>query len=196
MAGVVLVAAAGGFLALRARRQPAVEVRPATAEVPPARFTGELATAPDYSPPSPHVVPVPVQVTNVMKMWREAVIARNTDAVLEADRTFLEERARYQQALIESATGDDNATVRAFSTRVLGKFGNTELGPTFLGLLDDPSPPVRENAVWALGQIGNPGAAGELERLQRGDPSPVVRRAAAQALDRHRVAGGVRQGSR
>ena len=190
LASVVLIGAAGAYFALRSRTGPSGDVRPATAGMPPAKFTGELAHAPDYTAPSPHVVPVATQVANVMKMWREAILTRSTDAVLEADRIFLEERARYQQALIDSATTDTDATVRAFSTRVLGKFGNPDLGPTFIRLLGDPSPPVRENAAWALGQIGNPGATDQLRHLRDGDPSPVVRRAAAQALDTRKTAGG------
>lgn len=54
--------------------------------------------------------------------------------------------------------------------------------PSICALLKDPSPPVRGDAAYALGLLGDP-AAGEPLRQALGDPHPDVQEAAREALE-------------
>jgi HEAT repeat protein len=92
--------------------------------------------------------------------------------------------------LIDSAETDAEPRVRAFSTRVLGKFKDPSCAPAFTGLLRNPSEYVRGNAAWALGELHHASGGREaarkalktLRRLQQSDPSNQVRDAAALAV--------------
>ena len=98
--------------------------------------------------------------------------------------TFRQTPARYTAALAASAEGDGNERVRAFSTRVLGKLKNAAEAPLYQRLLTDKSPYVRQNAAWALGELG-PAAApavAELQKASARDPANDVRSAAKAAL--------------
>jgi len=82
--------------------------------------------------------------------------------------------------------------VRAFSTRVLGKYKSPTLADTFDALLADKSPFVRQNAAWALGELAAQAdgraaaqrAVAELRHARAKDPAPDVRTAARGALAR------------
>ena len=104
--------------------------------------------------------------------------------------TFREQPDRYLAALLENAQTDSNERVRAFSTRTLGKLRRPELAPRFRTLLTDTSAYVRQNAAWAIGELG--GAPGgreavrstlaELRRARSRDADVSVRSAAKSAL--------------
>jgi hypothetical protein len=99
-------------------------------------------------------VPREEQVSNVMNLWRSSILARDIEAVGNCDRIFSDQRAVFTPPLVKSARSDADERVRAFSTRMLGKFRDPALVPLFRELIADPSTFVRSNAVWALGELG------------------------------------------
>jgi hypothetical protein len=147
------------------------------------------AAAPGVAAPSPVSQE---QVDTAMSAWRTAVLNKDADTVLALDRAFTELPGPYRAALIKSAETDDNERVRAFSTRVLGKLRTPALVGVFAPLLDDKSPYVRQNAAWALGEMGaRPDGreaarrtVAELQRLGQHDAAKDVRLAASNALNR------------
>jgi hypothetical protein len=130
------------------------------------------------------------EVATMIETWRSAILQRDADTVVRLDLSFRETPDRYLAALVESARLDANERVRAFSTRELGKLARTEVAPQLGQLLGDTSPHVRQNAAWALGELGNvPGgraaarsALPDLKRAQTRDPVGDVRSAARSAL--------------
>jgi HEAT repeats len=125
-----------------------------------------------------------------MDRWRRAILERRTEEILDLDQDFALEPAHYGPLLELSAGNDPDDRVRAFSTRVLGKYKNVAAANVFDRLLADRSEFVRQNAAWALGELaerpsGREAAnrsAGQLRQLQESDASPDVRKAAADAL--------------
>jgi hypothetical protein len=142
----------------------------------------------EVQPASPAALPVEQQVATLMASWRGAILSHDADTVMMCDRTFLGEPRTFTPALLESAQHDGDERVRAFSTRVLGKFEDASLIDGFRKLLEDKSPFVRENAAWGLGQLEAraSNAAGDLEKVRRSDKADSVRRAADEALQRLR----------
>ncbi|HEY6475893.1 MAG TPA: HEAT repeat domain-containing protein [Polyangia bacterium] len=127
---------------------------------------------------------VAAQVDGVMGRWRTAILVKDAPTVIALDMTFRQAPERFTPALAKSAETDDNERVRAFSTRVLGKLKSPDEAPLYQRLLDDKSPYVRQNAAWALGELGSAGspAVAELQRASRSDPANDVRAAAKAAL--------------
>ncbi len=124
------------------------------------------------------------QVEGAMGRWRTAILVKDAHSVIALDQTFRQMPDRYTAALATSAESDENERVRAFSTRVLGKLKNAAEAPLYRRLLADHSPYVRQNAAWALGELG-PGAApavAELQKASARDPATDVRAAAKAAL--------------
>ena len=124
------------------------------------------------------------QVAGAMGRWRTAILVKDAHSVIALDQTFRQMPDRYTAALATSAEGDENERVRAFSTRVLGKLKNAAEAPLYRRLLADQSPYVRQNAAWALGELG-PAAAptvAELQKASARDPATDVRAAAKAAL--------------
>jgi HEAT repeat protein len=119
-----------------------------------------------------------------MTAWRIAILNKSPDQVESLDRAFAEHRAAFIPALMESAGGDPEPRVRAFSTRVLGKLQATESRGLMHRLLGDGSEYVRFNAAWAIGELADREATAELERLERRDRSEMVRRSARESLRR------------
>ena len=99
-------------------------------------------------------VPREEQVANIMNLWRSSILARDVEGVGSCDRIFGDQRALFTPPLVKSARSDPDERVRAFSTRVLGKFRDRALVPIFRELLADRSGFVRRNAAWALGEMG------------------------------------------
>jgi hypothetical protein len=162
---------------------------PSTATTPaPGGFLAGTPSPEPAVPLAPNEPPVEKQIDAMMKAWREAILGRDPDMVMMCDRTFVGDPLTFTPALVKSAQSDSDQRVRAFSTRVLGKFVDPTLIEVFRGLLADPNPHVRENAVWALGELGERagGLAGVLDKARRGDKAEQVRRAAAAALDKVR----------
>jgi len=199
--GVVVLFLAAG-LALRVwkgHRPPVVAERPAHApkgdpwkDFPAGTFVTRPFEAPDAGAPvdwfSKNVTPN--QVDDAMKAWRQAILDRQKDTVLTLDEAFTLLPGLYGPALLKSAQTDDDERVRAFSTRVLGKFRNPRLVGDFMRLLADKSPFVRENAAWALGELAKvPGGRGlaqeavdALRQVAGDDPATQVKAAATNAL--------------
>ena len=132
------------------------------------------------------------QVAAAMGSWRQAILGKDPNAVLALDAGFRGNPGRFAPALVKLAATDENERVRAFSTRVLGKLEAPALAGAFADLLEDKSPYVRQNAAWALGELGaRPDgrqaaqrAATELRRLEQYDAASDVRVAANSALKR------------
>jgi hypothetical protein len=188
VAAVLVGAVSAGLWTVR--RSPTQPARSLPA--PPAGgFVGTPAPAPQLA----RIGPTDQQVLAVMQVWRQAILARDADSVMKCDASFLGDGPAFTPALVDSARADANERVRAFSTRVLGKLGDPKLAEVFRGLLEDPSPFVRENAAWALGELGRPGsvAAGDLAKVKKHDKAETVRRAAGEALDRIRGGAPVRR---
>jgi hypothetical protein len=180
VAALAAVAVGGGLLLFRPGSSPAPQVRP---EAAPPRLSG----APPYpAPPSDPVDAALLPVQALMDQWRLAILKRSPDEVLACDAAFLDDPSRYKDALVASAQTDSADQVRAFSTRVLGKFKDPSLVPVFRRMLTDPHRFVRENAAWALGEMGSREAARDLARVARTDPAENVRSAAAQAVQQLR----------
>jgi HEAT repeats len=127
---------------------------------------------------------VAAQVAGLMERWRTAILVKDAATVIALDMTFRQAPQRFTPALAKSAETDPNERVRAFSTRVLGKLKNTDEAPLYKRLLEDKSPYVRQNAAWALGELGSAGtpAVAQLQRASRSDPAKDVRVAAKAAL--------------
>ena len=124
------------------------------------------------------------QVEETMGRWRTAILVKDAPSVVALDLTFRQMPDRYTAALATSAESDGNERVRAFSTRVLGKLKNGVEAPLYQRLLADKSPYVRQNAAWALGELG-PAAApavAELQKASARNPANDVRAAAKAAL--------------
>lgn len=127
---------------------------------------------------------IAAQVAGVMGRWHAAILAKDAPTVIAIDTTFRQAPDRFLVALAKSAETDENERVRAFSTRVLGKLKSPDEAPLYRRLLADKSPYVRQNAAWALGELGTAGApaVAELQRASRNDPATDVRAAAKAAL--------------
>jgi HEAT repeat protein len=127
-----------------------------------------------------------------MSRWRIAVVGKDAETVVALDLTFRQLPDLYTDALAKSAETEANERVRAFSTRVLGKLKRPDQEPLYERLLTDKSVYVRQNAAWALGELGaaDPGrtaaehAVSELRHVHARDPANEVRLAAKDALNK------------
>ena len=145
-------------------------------------FAGVGAELPPPAPETPEMTAK--QVEGAMGRWRTAILVKDAPSVIALDLTFRQLPDRYSAALAATAESDGNERVRAFSTRVLGKLKNAARAPLYRRLLTDKSPYVRQNAAWALGELG-PAAApavAELQKASARDPANDVRAAAKAAL--------------
>lgn len=151
--------------------------------------TGPASPVAREAPPRPAAsvsaeppVPLEERVRQVMEKWRRAIVGFEAEGVLECDATFRASPAVFAPALRRSAEDDPDERVRAFSTKVIGKLRQPEDAAFLLGLLSDPSPLVRGNAAWALGQVPTPAHLAVLRRLAREDRAESVRRRANDLL--------------
>src|SRR5579872_3687787 len=81
--------------------------------------------------------PAEKQIETLMSVWRNAIVNKDADAVVAADGSFRHEPQKFREALMKSAETDADDRVRAFSTRVLGKFVDPVCAPLFTRLLGD-----------------------------------------------------------
>lgn len=142
------------------------------------------------SVPSPSVAapePTSEQLASLMKSWHAAIVTKNAETVETLDREFAARPELFVGALMENAQGDPEERVRSFSTRVLGKLRRPESVEVLRRLLKDGSQYVRFNAAWALGELNDRESAPSLLRLERHDPSPMVRQSAGTS--RRKVEG-------
>jgi hypothetical protein len=146
-------------------------------------FSGQgSAVAAPAAPETPEQIAA--QADGALARWRTAILAKDAPSVIQLDMTFRQLPQRFTPGLAKSAETDENERVRAFSTRVLGKLKNPDEAPLYRRLLADKSPYVRQNAAWALGELGTAGApaVAALQRASRSDPANDVRAAAKTAL--------------
>ncbi len=138
------------------------------------------------APPPPPETPDQIahQVDSEMMRWRAAILNKDAQTVVSCDMDFRQQPDRYRGALEKSAQNDENERVRAFSTRVLGKMHNPDEAVLFKRLLADPSPYVRQNAAWSLGELRGAAviAVAELRHARARDSAEAVRAAAKDAL--------------
>lgn len=187
VAGSLAALAGGGWLAIHER--PGARRHTATADrVPGDGFQGfssrpfsGVGAAP-AAPETPEMIAH--EVDGVMGRWRTAILVKDAPTVVALDLTFRQQPERFTPALEKSAEAEENERVRAFSTRVLGKLKNAALAPLYRRLLSDKSPYVRQNAAWALGELGAAAAPAlaELQTASTKDPANDVRAAARDAL--------------
>jgi hypothetical protein len=154
----------------------------------PAPAPGGGAPSPGHSDPASKAV-TPGQVASAMAEWREAILQKRAEQVIQLDQAFSLLPGRYGPELVRMAETDSDERVRAFCTRVLGKMKNPALVEDFQRMLADKSPFVRQNAAWALGELarrpgGKEAALAALDELQQaeGDSVTEVRTAATNAL--------------
>ena len=69
-------------------------------------------------------------------------------------------------AELRKAISGRNQLVRQNVINVLGRTKQQKMVPEIIRALDDPAATVRENAVWALGNIGDPRAVPNLEKMR------------------------------
>lgn len=100
------------------------------------------------------------------------------------DALFRIRNARSEEAsrIAVPALRDGDELVRSTAAMSVVFLPSAEAVAALLPLLNDRSPFVRREAAYALGVVGDPGAAGELIRIFRRDKDPEVRSAAAVAL--------------
>jgi hypothetical protein len=122
------------------------------------------------------------QIQNVVEVWRQAIKNKQAEQVLECDRIFQDAPTKFSDPLRYLAKNDREDRVRAFSTRVLGKFKDPANAELFRELLKDPHQYVRSNAAWGLSQLGGDSNLALVDEIRRRDREEYVRNAAAEAL--------------
>ena len=120
-------------------------------------------------------------MASIMKSWHAAIVTKNAETVETLDHEFAARPGEFVAALIENAQSDPEERVRSFSTRVLGKLRRPESLEALRQLCKDSSQYVRFNAAWALGELNDRDAAATLRRLERHDPSSMVRQSAGDS---------------
>lgn len=122
------------------------------------------------------------QIQNVVEVWRQAIANKQAEQVLECDRIFQDAPTKFSEPLRYLAKNDHENRVRAFSTRVLGKFKDPANAELFRELLKDPNQYVRSNAAWGLSQLGGDSNLALVDEVRRHDREEYVRNVAAEAL--------------
>jgi HEAT repeat protein len=86
------------------------------------------------------------------------------------------------QPLMKVLSASTGEAQRFWAARILGELQTHRATPTLLNALNDHSTKVRAEAALALGRLGTREGVSPLSRMLLGDPVPLVRDAAAQAL--------------
>jgi len=104
---------------------------------------------------------------------------------------------------LESASGGESlweligklekgtAAARYTAANKLGKLGDSSAIDPLIDALDDEDDKVRDNVIFALGELGAVKAAPRLIRLLKSDGNDRIRKSAAKALGMMRVADAV-----
>lgn len=101
--------------------------------------------------PAPAPPDAPSPLSPLALGWRAAVV----DGPRAQVRPLLAalRRAPDGREQLERLAGDPHERVRAFALRALGEVREPALRDVFLAAREDPSPHVRDNALWALSQL-------------------------------------------
>lgn len=121
-----------------------------------AEVTPTIHTAVDHATPPPADrptldAPPALKLSPVAARWRKAVILGQREEVLKGVLALRQAKDGEQQLL--SLARDNNARIRAYAFRELGRRRDPRLVPVFEEALADASPYVQENARWALGEL-------------------------------------------
>jgi HEAT repeat protein len=127
--------------------------------------------------------PLPRTLEAALRDVSSAKPAVRADALRDLCRYAEDERERVLRALEAALRDDEAAAVRSVAALGLADLEAREALPTLLLAVEDDDPHVRQMAITALGEIGDPRAT---ERLRRalGDARPEVRFQAAIAFPR------------
>jgi len=119
---------------------------------------------------------------------------RNRQQLASHVAAHLDRSPQHLGARLQPLLGDEDAVVRRWAARLVGRYPDVEgLDRDLAALAGDPDARVRAAAVESLGQIGGATAGATAERLLT-DPAPFVRAAALRsigALDRDDLADSV-----
>src|SRR5215470_4010972 len=121
-------------------------------------------------------VPRLLAVTLVIALPALAAPIRARAASPEALRTIAiaEDERRWSDGVLKRYLADPDAALRARAALAVGRLQDSTAIPDLLPLLNDGSPDVRREAVFALGQIGHRSARTALEaRLADTDAETV-----------------------
>jgi HEAT repeat protein len=188
--GLLVAVTGGGLLFFRHQRaEQAIRLRAADGSTL-RGLEASPSEPPTWKPETREEIAA--EVDQSLTAWRQAILAKDAEAVQRLDRAFLSAPDRYRAALEISAKNESDERVRAFSTRVLGKLKTPALAEVFETLLADKSQFVRQNAAWALGELAAQEegraaarrAVAELRQARAKDPAAEVRTAAKGALAR------------
>ncbi|MEP0548487.1 MAG: HEAT repeat domain-containing protein [Rhodothermales bacterium] len=114
----------------------------------------------------------------------EAAYARPSDALLQRPdlQVVVERQTRRNAAVLRDRLTSKVAAVRARAALALGSVQDTAAVPLLLFLLDDPSPLVRADVAFALGQSAGEAAELPLIAALRDEADPAVQRLLLEAL--------------
>ena len=110
---------------------------------------------PSSAPPAPAGRPLPDAAPDLPPLagaWREAILQGQRQQVQSLALAL--RRAPDGRDLLLRLAGDAQPRVRAYALRELGRRRDPGLRDVFLAAQEDASAPVRENATWALDQLG------------------------------------------
>lgn len=110
----------------------------------------------------------------------EATAGRDTKTLLEI--SALEDRRSNGDGRLEALLKDKDPDTRAAAARALGRNAYASAVPALLAALEDADETVRSEALFALGQIGNPDARDTVRRVAGSNVSTAIRREAIRAL--------------
>lgn len=128
---------------------PPSDFAPTPVASPPARPAAPATRPP--APPRPARPAPAAGLTVVGARWRAAILENQRREVLALVAELRGQPTGRDDLLLLARDGEER--VRAYALRELGRRREASLAPVFSASLEDPSPPVRENARWALEQL-------------------------------------------
>jgi HEAT repeat protein len=116
----------------------------------------------------------------------EALVAQlSADRLTSARQAAMQSLEELGQAAVMplgKALSSQDPTLRRNAAELLGWLAAPEVTGQLINLLADPSPQVRGQAAWSLGQIGTPSARQALERALSGENDTSTRRSIQEGL--------------
>jgi len=108
---------------------------------------------------------------------------QNVSVKVNAVKALVEIGEPAVESLIQSLE-DDNPEVRENAAHTLGKIGDERAVGPLIKIMNDPNEnlPARENAIFALGEIGKPAVESLIQAME--DENPQIRARTAEALSK------------